>query len=237
MAEWRALMDPGTELGVAQIKLAWWREEITRMTAGSPIHPITLYLAHLPSGCTHDLAPLTASVDAAAAHVAGVPLERAVELQSHAGALYGTPLLMAALLGAYRGEPERLRACVGALAAAQYLTRAAADYVREARAGRIPFAVDELLAAGIDNNDLVAREPPPRLCAYLDDLMHRAAGHFAIAADALAPAERPNQRHLLVLAALGQKQLSGRKNRLSADFRWADLYNAWNTARRAAAAR
>jgi phytoene/squalene synthetase len=237
MAEWRSLMDPGTALEVVQIKLAWWGEEIIRMTSGSPVHPITLYLAQMPGGSAHGLAPLTASVDAAAAHVAGVPLERAAELQSHAGALYGTPLLMAALLSADHGEPERLRACVDALAAAQYLTRAAADYVREARAGRILFAVDELLAAGIDNNDLIAHVPPPRLRAYLDDLMQRAAGHFAIATAALAPGERRTLRHLLVLAALGQKHLSRRKNPWSADFRWADMYNAWNTARRAAAAR
>jgi phytoene synthase len=237
MAEWRALMDPGTALGVAQIKLAWWREEMLRLSAGSPLHPITRYLAQLPRASACRLAPFTASVDAAGAHVAGVPLERAADLQSHAGALYGTPLLMAALLSGDGDDPERLYACVSALAVAQYLGRAAADYVREARAGRILFAVDELLAAGIDNNDLVAPEPPPRLRAYLDDLIQHAAGQYAIAAAALAPRQQRNLRHLPVLAALGQSHLRAGKNPSSADFRWADLYNAWNAARRAAAAR
>ena len=35
LAEWRALMDPGTETAVAQLKLAWWQEEMQRLTAGA----------------------------------------------------------------------------------------------------------------------------------------------------------------------------------------------------------
>jgi hypothetical protein len=44
-------------------------------------------------------------------------------------------------------------------------------------------------------------------------------------------------RHLHVLAALGLDHLHGHRSPSSADFRLADLYNAWNAARRAAAAR
>jgi len=236
MAEWRALMDPGTEAGVAQIKLAWWREEMERMAAGSPLHPISRYLADFPCAAATDFAPLTRSVEAAAEHVAGAPLERAVELESHADALFGAPLLVAALLGGVRGDRNGVHACVAALAAAEYVARAIADYGREARAGRILFAVDELLAAGIENDDFVAGEPPPRLRTYLNQLRQRAAGYYSTAAAALAPGERPQLRHLLVLAALGAKHLDRRKPRSDADFGLADLYNAWNTARRAAAA-
>jgi len=60
-------------------------------------------------------------------------------------------------------------------------------------------------------------------------------------ATALAPEQRPPLRHLLVLAALGAKHSSDGERRSGnpsgADFRLADLYNAWNAARRAAAAR
>jgi 15-cis-phytoene synthase len=247
LAEWRALMDPGTEMSVAQTKLAWWRGEMGRIAAGSPVHPITRYLADFPHAAAIDFAPLMRTVEAAAAQVAGVPLERGEELEAHADALYGQPLLIAALLsgadrvGSASGHRSALHDCVAALAAAEYLTRAIADYAREARAGRIPFAVDELLAAEIDNDDLVAAEPPPRLRTYLNRLRERAAGYYSNAAAALAPEERPPLRHLLVLAALGAKHLSDSNRRSGhpsgADFRLADLYNAWNTARRAAAAR
>ena len=310
MAEWRALMDPSTEMSVAQTKLIWWREEMSRMAAGSPVHPITRYLADFPRAAATDFVPLMRTVEAAAAQVAGAPLERGEELAAHADALYGQPLLIAAqlsnaippadavqfggtaslggtgqfrvtgqsggadqsrdaaplgdaaqfgggtvpLAGAVprpgaRGHRSALHGCVAALAAAEYLTRAIADYAREARAGRIPFAVDELLAAEIENSDLVAAEPPPRLRRYLNHLRQQATGYYSNVAAALAPEQRPPLRHLLVLAALGAKHSSDGERRSAnpsgnpsghpsgADFRLADLYNAWNAARRAAAAR
>ncbi len=233
MAEWRALLDPGTEPGVAYMKLAWWREEIGRLAAGSPAHPITQYLAALPRPGGMEAAPLGTCLDAAGAQVAGAPLERADELPAHAAALYGSPLIFAASLGDAPCDPQRLQRCIAALAAGQYLNRAVADYGREARVGRIPFAVDELLAAGIDNDELLAPEPAAPLRSYLDDLRRRAIGHFVTAAGALAAAERPRLRHLLVLAALGREHVRRRRNPANADFRLADLYNAWSTARRA----
>jgi phytoene synthase len=236
LTEWRALMNPGTERGVAQIKLVWWGEEMSRMAAGAPRHPITRHLAALPRASSTDFTPLTRSIEAAGAQIAGVPLEQAGELESHADALYGVPLVVAALLGG-AGADGTLRHCIAPLAAAQYLAAAIAEYGREARAGRVPFPVDDLLAADIDNEDLLAPEAPPRLRTYLDRLRRKAAAYFSSAAAALAPDERPRLRHMAVLATLGAKHLNDRGSRSGADFRLADLYNAWNAARRSAAGR
>jgi len=237
MAEWRALTDPRTEPAAAHLKLAWWREEIGRLSCGSPLHPITRYLAALPGASGADAAPLGSALDAAAAEVDGVPLERRDDLERHAGALQGAPLRFAATLSAAAADSARLQGCVTMLAAAQYLTRTVVEYRRDARAGRIPFAVDELLAAGIENDDLVAVEPPARLRSHLDTLRARADGYFTAAGAALHPAERAPLRHLLVLAALGRAQLHRRRDPAVPDFRLSDLYNAWNTARRAVTAR
>jgi len=234
-AEWQALSDPGTEADVARIKLAWWGDEMGRLAQGSPVHPISRYLANLEGAAAIDWSPLALPVSAAAAHVAGAPLEHAAELQAHAGALFGTPLLLAARLRGARSPSAQ--ACIMALAEAQYVARALSTYGREARAGRILFPVDELLAAGVGNDDLTAPDPPPRLHAYLTRMREHAARHFADAAAALAPQERPPLRHLLVLATLGAKHLNASERRAGTDFRLADLYNAWTAARRAAAAR
>lgn len=236
MAEWRALTDPATEVDVAHIKLNWWHDEIRRLAAGSPLHPISRYLAQLPRAEMIDFAQLEATIDAAAAQAAGVPLERAADLEPHAGALYGIPLRVAARLACDHGDGAP-GGCIDALAAAEYLARAIADYAREARSGRVPFAVDELLAAGIDNDDLTAADPPRRLATYLDGLRRKAAAHYSAAAAALPRGERPRYRHLMVLATLGVKRLTERTSPSHADFRLSDLYNAWNAARRAASAR
>jgi len=235
LAEWHALLDPETEAAVARIKLAWWGEEVGRLARGSPLHPISRYLADLQGTAAIDWSPLAHPIEAATAQVAGAPLERAADLPAHARALFGAPLLFAARLhGARSGAVE---ASIMALAEAQYVARALAAYGREARAGRILFPVDELLASGIGNDDLMAREPPPRLRGYLRQMREHAAGCFANAAAVLPPPERPPLRHLMVLAALGAKRLNGREQQAFAEFRLADVYNAWTAARRAAAAR
>ncbi len=235
LAEWRALMDPGTEAAVAGAKLAWWQEEMQRLSAGKPAHPVSQYLAALPRAGATDFAPLIGAVQAAAKHVAGAPLERGVELEAHSGALRGRPLLVAAQLAA-EGADDTLQSgrSIAALAAAEYLAGAVAGYRREALAGRVALPVDELLAAGIEDTDLAAAEPPPHLQSYLEGLRGRAAQFFADAAAELPATQRAQWRHLLILAALGSKNLN-RPDGPAADVRLGDLYLAWITARRAAA--
>jgi phytoene/squalene synthetase len=112
------------------------------------------------------------------------------------------------------------------------LARAIRDYRRQARQGRVPFAVQELLAAGLDNADLCADQPPPKLESYLQQLRVRAARSYESAALALPEACRAQQRHLLVLAALGLKHLQRRSSSLESA-RLQDMLLAWSSARRA----
>jgi phytoene synthase len=236
-AEWRALLEPATDSGVAQAKLVWWRDEVLRLCAGSPVHPITRHIAALPQGGAVDCARLDAAVAAVAAELAGVPLERASDLEPHATALYGIPLLLAARLGTPCSDWGAVQDCITALATAEYLARAHGCHRRDARRGRIAFPVDQLLAAGIDNDDLAADVPSPQLAVYLDGVRLQAAGCFSAAAAALDPGDRPGLRHLSVIAALGLRHLGEGRSPTDADFRFGDLYNAWSAARRAAAGR
>jgi 15-cis-phytoene synthase len=231
-AEWQALMDPATESSVAHLKLAWWQEEMQRLAAGSAVHPISSYLAALPRAGSVDFTPLLAAVRAAAAQVSGVPLERGADLEPQSQALWGGPLTVASQLAAKVHDEASLRECTRALAAADYLSRAVRDYRREARVGRVAFAIDELMAAGVDNADLVADPPPPHLQSYLDRLRERAARYFETAAEALLPAQRYQHRHLLVLAALGIAHVQSHGRPLERR-RLKDMLLAWRAARRA----
>lgn len=226
-AELRALADPATETTAAQLKLAWWREEIERLARGAPVHPIGCYLAALPRADAVDFGSLHAAVEAAAHLIAGAPLERTSDLMAHAAAA-AAPLLLAADLGGERSwaASEAVRQSVQALARAEYLAEALATYVRAARAGRVIFPVDELLAAGVEDRDLAASEPPVHLESYLEEVRGRARRSFA-AADALPRAAQAPLRHVPILAALGARHLRQRHG-------WRDLFLAWSTARRAA---
>jgi phytoene/squalene synthetase len=230
LAEWNALLDPATDASASRIKLAWWQEEIQRFLAGTPIHPICRYLASLPRAGEVDFAALVQAVDASMAELSGVPLERSAELEPHAWALRAAPLLLVSQLASDGIDVVGLDKSLRALAAADYLARITRDYRRQARAGRVPFAVEELLAAGIDNADLCADQPPAKLEDYLGQLRARSADYYDHAAQALPAGWRAQQRHLLVLAALGRKHL------LTANLESApvqDMLLAWSTARRA----
>jgi phytoene synthase len=208
-AEWQALLDPATERTVAQLKLAWWHDEMLRLADGGAVHPISLYLASQPGATASHFKILTAAVEAASREISGVPLELAAQLDSHCGALIAGPLRVASLIADAPADALALEQSTQALAMAQYLARTLRDYRREAISGRVPFAVDELLQAGIENTDLLAPRPAPRLQAYLDGLRRRAEAHFAQVARDMPRAARPMLRHLLVLAALGGRHLRG----------------------------
>jgi 15-cis-phytoene synthase len=233
IAEWRALADPLTEISAAQLKLAWWGEELERLARGAPLHPIGRFLASQPGAATADYAPLRAAVEATARQIAGVPLERASDLPAQAGALWGGPLLVAAQLA---NEPmaadEALHRAVSELALGLYLMDAIDGYAIAARAGRVILPVDELLAAQVENADLSAAEPRLHLQSYLERLRGRAQAAFLAAGEALLRLAREPPRHLLILAALGARHARAPAPR-GAIGALRDLYIAWAAARRA----
>ncbi len=231
-AEWQALLDPSTERNVAQLKLAWWHDEMLRLTQGAAVHPISLYLASQPGAAAAHFKLLTAAVEAAMLEISGAPLERAAQLEDHSSALIGGPLRVASLIAGEQADGPALEQSTRALGQAQYLARALRTYRREAKSGRIPFAVDELLQAGVENADLLAPQPAPRLQTYLQDLRRRAETHYAGVLSGTPRAARPLLRHLLVLAALGLKHLPDTAGD-SAFTPLKDMLLAWRTARKA----
>jgi 15-cis-phytoene synthase len=232
LAEWNALMDPATEASASLIKLGWWQEEIQRLIARAPVHPICMYLASLPRAGEVDFTPLSHAVDASLAELSGVPLERSTELEPHACALRAGPLALASRLASSGLDEMGLGSCLRALAVADYLARATRDYRRQARLGRVPFAVEELLAAELDNADLCADQPPAKLEGYVEEKRALATRSYESAALALPAACRAQQRHLLVLASLGLKHLQRHTSSLESA-RLQDMLLAWSTARRA----
>lgn len=232
LAEWRALTDPAAEPSAARMKLAWWQEEVRRLAARTPVHPIGVYLASLPRAAEVDFTPLAAAVEASVAECSGVPLERSEELEPHAGALRALPLAVASRLAAPECDAVGLQKCLQALAVGGYLARCIRDYRREARFGRVLFAVDELLAAGVDNAELNADPPSANLAGYLQQLRMRAARSYEAAAQALPGDCRSTHRHLLVSAALGLRHLQRGTATLESP-RLQDMLLAWSTARRA----
>lgn len=236
LAEWLALLDPATESAVAQLKLAWWQEEMARLAAGSAVHPVSRYLASQPGAAPAHFAILTEAIEAAMLELSGVPLELGADLEAHSTAFFAGPLRVASLIATGKPDPAldttALERSTKSLAVGQYLARALREYRRCAAGGRIPFAVDELLSAEVETNDLLLVAAPPRLQTYLEGLRLKAEAAYDGTRQEMPAGARAGLRHLLVLAALGRKQLrtpSG-GSALSA---LKDMLLAWTTARRA----
>ena len=203
-----------------------------RLGEGSAVHPISVYLASLPSASGVDFSGLAASVAAAGLEVSGSPIECGADLGPHAAALWGGPLVVAEHYVREPGlEAPGIEASATAYATGEYLSRAIADYRLQHRFGRVPFAIDELLAAGIEDEDLAQPDGSDRLRAYLEQLRERAADCFAAAVRALPVAAQPQQRHLSILCALGLRHLR-EHGRSRQSRRWQDMLLAWKTARR-----
>lgn len=240
LTEWRTLADPGMEPASAQLKLAWWRDEIERLRRATPVHPIGRYLASLPRAGVVDFRPLESSLEATARQIGGAPLEHGADLEAHAVALWGGPLAVGAELGGERPQEAAaaVRRSISALATAEYLKEAIESYRRDAHFGRVVFPVEELLAASVENADLTAADPPVHLQSYLEELRSRACALFQAASAAQPLSEREALRHLLVLAALDGRHLrSGRSGGRSTGgslLSLRDLYLAWSTSRHAA---
>jgi phytoene synthase len=238
LAEWRALAQPDVEPLVAQTKLAWWRDEMSRLGTGAGVHPISRHLARLPGAGRTDFAPLAHAVDAVAEQATGVPLEREAELQPLAQKLLAGPLLVAASLATEPAPPATtppvgiaLAAAVEALSVADYLARALADYAHDARAGRVGFPVESLLGAGIENEDLLAVTPSARLRAFLERTRADAEMQYRSALTVLAQPPHAARRGLRVLATLGARHLAERRPPQSATPRLKDVVLAWRAAR------
>lgn len=232
LAEWLALLDPATERTVAQIKLSWWHEEMSRLTRDAAVHPVSRYLARQPGADPAHFSILIQAVEAAMVELGGAPLTLAQPLAgqplagqplaSQSTALLAGPLRVASRLACQQPDgpepvgPEPVGpALAGAaldrgtqsLAMAQYLSRALSEYARGAGGLRAPVAMDEL--------------------------RHRADTCYADVARDMPAASRADLRHLLVLAALGRKRLNTPRGS-SAFTALEDMLLAWTTARRAA---
>ncbi len=113
-------MDPATETSAARIKLAWWQEEMRRLTARVPIHPISAYLAVAAARRAGGFRAIAAEHGCRCCRSGGAPLEHGADLAPHAHALRAFPLQLASRLAAEGIDEAGLSQCTEALAEAEH---------------------------------------------------------------------------------------------------------------------
>jgi len=178
----RAIPEQVTDRGVAAAKLHWWREELQRVHAGRPTHPLGECLAplvarrHLPAKPFLDLAW---STEAVLAHHRARDFAELVGLaEQDLGAL-----LELVLRAQGDDDPDRIARArgLGAYCSLVYMIRDSGALLRRGHVGIIPGTWLQALGAGPD--DLIRPIGPHLMPRLLAGLGEKAAATRARAGD------------------------------------------------------
>jgi len=194
------VVDEVSDPGVARSKLAWWRQEIGAIYAGSPQHPVAQALA--PVVRTYDLTRerLELIVEGMAMDLDYNRYPDFETLQVYAYRVAGVVGELSARIFGY--ADARTLEYASALGLAFQLTNIIRDVGEDVRRNRIYLPLDELARFGLTTDDLVALKEDDRFARLIAFQIARAREHYAHAFALLPAADRKSQRPGLVMAAI-----------------------------------
>ena len=194
------IADECREPTVAGAKLAWWRDEVARLYAGTPSHPVTLALReavepfHLPQEAFEQI------IDGMEMDLGRVryPDFKALRLYCHRVA--GVVGEVAALI--FGVSDRATLKYANKLGLAFQLTNIIRDVGEDARRGRIYLPQDELAEFGVAEADLLQRQMSENFRRLMEFQYQRAEQTYAEALALLPTADRKAQRPGLIMAAI-----------------------------------
>ncbi len=170
--EIREILRECSDAGVAQAKLAWWREEIGLLGEHKPRHPLSLNLLAASKKRGLPVQPFLGIIESVRADIAAPPFPHFADVEHYCQCRGGTLVELAALL---RGAQQQTT-----LAAARRLGAAwqLADIVTQgavyAEHGRVYFAADDLRKHGVDRHIVGDAHTDTGLKKLLADYAQRA---------------------------------------------------------------
>jgi phytoene synthase len=231
------VVDEASDVGVARLKLDWWRHELERLVAGTPQHPVTRALAPALERYAVSHAHLQEVVDGMEMDLDQQRYADFKELTLYCHRVAGVVGLMSAEIFGYANR--RTLKYAHTLGVAFQLTNILRDVREDAMRGRIYLPQDELARHGLAPEDLNRSQTPPQARALFAFQAGRAREHYARAMELLPEEDRHAQRSGLVMAAIYRRTL----DEIEADgFRVLErrvsltplrkLWVAWRTVRR-----
>ena len=192
------IVDECSEKHIAELKLAWWQQEIERLFAGSPQHPITQALLphtlkyHLPKMYFYEILE-GMQMDL---HYHGY--ETFADLEVYASKVAGAVgVLSAHILGF---QDLKTIEYAKKIAFFLQLVNILRDCGEDAMRGRIYFPTEELKKYKILEKDILERRSTPELLPYASFWKERALQCYTDALMLLPPCDHKNQRISLVMA-------------------------------------
>ena len=185
---------------VARARLAWWSDEIGRLYAGDPQHPVTRALA--PHLSAFDIRR-----DSLLLVLEGMAMDlqqnRYLDYAALARYCHNVAGVVGELsAGIFGASQERTYEYARKLGLALQLTNIIRDVGEDARRGRVYLPLDELQRHGVRVADLLEGRYVEGYLPLMRLQAQRARSVYAEALAALPAADRPAQRPGLVMAAI-----------------------------------
>ena len=194
------IVDECSDAGVARTKLAWWRQELARLYAGQPQHPVARALepALQPFGIKHE--HLTEIIDGMEMDLDQNRYSDFPELEHYCHRVAGVVGLLAASIFGYRDE--NTLAYAHTLGIAFQLTNIIRDVGEDGRKGRIYLPLSELQQFQVSAADVLYARHTANFTRLMAFQIERAERYYAEAFSRLPDVDRKAQRPGLIMAAI-----------------------------------
>jgi phytoene synthase len=194
------VVDETSDPQLARTQLDWWREELMRLDAGHPQHPVTRALAPAmqPFGIT--VKRLNEIIDGMQMDLQQVRYENFAALDTYCYHVAGVVGLLAA--GIFGYQDRRTLDYAQQLGTAFQLTNIIRDVGEDARMNRIYLPMDELKQFGVPAADILNARSSDAFKQLMQFQYDRAQAFYEKAYALLPTADRRAQRAGLIMAAI-----------------------------------
>ncbi len=232
------VVDEVADPAVARAKLAWWRQEVAKIYAGAPAHPVAQALVPIVRDFALPEAHLQTVIDGMAMDLEQTRYLDFATLERYCHRVAGVVGLMSASIFGYT-EPATL-GYARDLGIAFQLTNICRDVGEDARRGRIYLPQEDLTRFGVAPSSLLRADYSESFARLMAFEVDRAREWYARALAQLPAADRRAQRTGLIMAGIYQTLLAeiARDGYRVLDRRMSltplrKLYIAWKTSRAA----
>jgi phytoene synthase len=194
------VVDEVPDPGVARTKLAWWRQEVAQIFAGTPQHPVAKALQPVVRDFPLPQAHFQTVIDGMAMDLEQTRYVDFAALELYCHRVAGVVGLMSAEIFGY--VDPRTRDYARDLGIAFQLTNICRDVGEDARRGRIYLPQDDLARFGVAPSTLLRGEVAPPFRELMAFEVERAQQWYAGALGQLPPGDRKAQRTGLIMAAI-----------------------------------
>ena len=194
------IVDRGLAPQVARAKLNWWREEIDRLYADKPSHPVTRALSKPIHQFEISQTSLTEVIAGMEMDLEFDAYPSFTELSLYCYRVAGVVGLMAAGIFGYTDQSTERYA--NDLGLALQLTNILRDVREDAHRGRVYIPLDELRRFGVEPESLRHPHTDTRIRELFEFQAARARSYYERALGHLPAVDRSSQRSGLIMAAI-----------------------------------